>query len=94
MSADIGGDAGEELLAGGGLRHAADEALGELHGIAAVGAEEAVAVVGFRGAAVDDSDEVRGDDDSVLAFLFWILRDESLFDNFHSLIEVLTLADR
>ncbi len=83
MTTDIGGDTGEELLTGGGLRHAPDISLSELHSITAVRAQDAMTVVGLRSAAVDDSNEVRGDDDSVLAFLFGILGDEILFDDFH-----------
>ena len=55
----------------------------ELHRIATVGAEEAVAACGLRGGAVDDSYEIICDDDSVLAFLVGILRNDDLFDDVH-----------
>ena len=42
-----------------------------------------MAVVGLGGAAVDDGYKVSGYDDSVLAFLFGVLGDEVLFDDFH-----------
>jgi len=81
--ADIGRNASQELVAADGLRHALDVAADELHGIAAIGAEQAVAIVALGGAAVDDGNEVRGDDDAVLAFALWVLGDEGLFDDLH-----------
>ena len=56
----------------------------ELHAVAAVGGEEAVAQAALRRAAVDDGDEVWGDDDAVLTWFPGILPDELLFDNLHS----------
>ena len=81
--ADVGGDATEKLFAGGILRHLADIAADEQHGIAPVGVEQAVPVVGLRRAAVDDGNEVIGYDDAVLAFLSGILGDEGLFEDLH-----------
>ena len=81
--ADIGSNTSHKLLARSGLRHTVDIARSQLHGITTVGAQQAVAVVALRGAAVDDGDEVICDDDGVLAFLLGVLRDEALFDDFH-----------
>ena len=82
--ADIGRYTRQKLLARGGLGHVADIAGSELHGIAAVGAQQAMPIVGLRSAAVNDGDEVICDDDSVLAFLLWVLGYEVLLDDFHS----------
>ena len=65
------------------LRHVADVATGQLHGVAAIAAEQAVAILRLAGRTIDDGNEVICDDDSVLAFLRGILWDESLLDNFH-----------
>ncbi len=81
--ADVGRHTLQEGIARRGLGHALYVAADELHGIAAVGPEKAVAERGLRGTAVNDGNEVRGDDDSVLAFLFWVLGDEVLFDDLH-----------
>ena len=53
------------------------------HRLSAIAAEDAMAIVCLRGRAVDDGDEVRGDEDAVLAFSLGILRDEALFDDLH-----------
>ena len=65
------------------LRHVADVATGQLHGVTAIAAEQAVAILRLAGRTIDDGNEVICDDDSVLAFLRGILWDESLLDNFH-----------
>ena len=88
MLADVGRDAAEKLLAGGGLGHAADVAADQLHGVTAVAAQQAVAQQALRRAAVDDGYEVSGDDDSVLAFRLWVLGDEYLFYNLHGVDKV------
>ena len=64
-------------------RHAADVSADELHGIAAVAHPGTMATLGLRGAAVDDSDKVICDDDSVLAFPSWVFRRKALLDDFH-----------
>ena len=42
-----------------------------------------MAVLALGSAAVDDSNEVSGDDDAVLVFLLWVLGDAVLLDNLH-----------
>ena len=81
--ADVGGDARQELLARGRLRHVADKPRGQLHSVAPVRPKHAVAILALRRAAVNHGDEVICDDDAVLAFLPWVLRDEVLLDYFH-----------
>ena len=72
-----------ELVARGLLGHATDIAADQLHGIAPVAHPAIVATLGLGGGAVDDGDEVIGDDDSVLACLLWALGDQALFDDIH-----------
>ena len=83
MLADIGGDATQKHFASAVCRHRLDIAAYQLHGIAPVAAKHAMTIVGLRGAAVDNSDEIISYDDSVLAFLRGIFGDEGLLDNFH-----------
>ena len=78
-----GSDAAQELVARGVFGHAAYVAADDVHGLAAVGAQQGVTVVGLRGGAVDDGYEVRGDDEAVFAFLSGALGHEGLFDDFH-----------
>ena len=72
-----------ELVARGLLRHAADILTDELHGVAAVAHPSVVATLGLGGRAVDDGDEVTGDDDSVLACPLGALCDQALLDDIH-----------
>lgn len=81
--ADVAGNSRQELLARGGLWHVANIATHQLHGIAAIGAQDTVAVVGLGGAAIDNGYEISGYDDSVLAFLCGILGNDCLLDNLH-----------
>ena len=83
MTAEVGRDTAQELVACGGFGHTADVAADELHGVAPVGTPQAMAQLALRGAAVDDGYEVSGDDDAVLAFLLGVLGDEGLFDDLH-----------
>ena len=83
MFVDISGDTRQELFTSSRFRHTADITLSQLHGIAPVGAQQAMSILALRSAAVDHSDEVICDDDAVLAFLLWVLGDEILLDNFH-----------
>ena len=83
MFVEVSSDTRQELFAGGRLRHATDITLCQLHSIAPIGAQQAMAILTLRGAAVDYSDEVICDDDAVLAFLLWVLGNEILLDNFH-----------
>ena len=75
-----------KLVAGDVLGHPSYGLANNLHGKAAIGTEEAIAAAGLAGGTVDDSNEVIGDDDSVLAFLRGVLRDEALFDDLHTLV--------
>ena len=63
--------------------HLTDDLTDDGHRIAAVRHTGTPLVLGLRGGAVDNSDEVICDDDSVLAFLLRILRYETLFDDYH-----------
>jgi len=83
MFVDISGDTRQELFTSSRFRHTADITLSQLHGIAPVGAQQAMSILALRSAAVDHSDEVICDDDAVLAFLLWVLGNEILLDNFH-----------
>lgn len=83
MFADSCSDTCAELVAGGGLWHATDETGRQLHGVLAVAAEETVAAGGLRCGTIDDGNEVRSDDDAVLAFLRGIFRNEGLLDDLH-----------
>lgn len=81
--ANVRCDTAEKLLASDVLWHVPDVACRQLHGIAAIGPQQTVAVLALGGAAVDDGYKVSGDDDSVLAFLFGVLGDEGLFYDSH-----------
>ena len=83
MLANVGRNTTKKSFAGRVLGHAANVATGQLHGVAAIAAEQAVAILRLAGRTIDDGNEVICDDDSVLAFLRGILWDESLLDNFH-----------
>ena len=86
MFSDGFGDSFAELLAGhvgGGFTYKVGN---DTHGIAAVGVETAVAVGRLGGGAIDDGNEIIGDDDSVLAFLLLVFRDEVLFDDGHGTV--------
>ena len=83
MLSNISCYATEKALARRVLRHAANVAGDQLHGIAPIAAKKAVTMLRLRRGAIDDGYEIICDDDSVLAFHLWILRDEFLFDNLH-----------
>ena len=83
MLSNISCYATEKALARRVLRHAANVAGDQLHGIAPIAAKKAVTMLRLRRGAIDDGYEIICDDDSVLAFHLWILRDEVLFDNLH-----------
>ena len=61
----------------------ADVAADELHGIAAVGAPQTMAQLALGCAAIDDGNEISGDDDAVLAFHLGVLGNECLFYDLH-----------
>ena len=73
-----------ELMARGVRRQPSDDAADDGHRISAVGHAGAPLARGLRGGAVDDSDEVICDDDSVFAFLRGVLGDEALLDDCHT----------
>ena len=68
-------------MARGVRRHLADEAADDGHGVTAVGHAGTPLARSLRCGAVDDSDEVICDDDSVFAFLRGVLGDEALLDD-------------
>ena len=84
MLADISRHTTQKLFARGGLGHLADITCRQVHGIATIGAKQAMAILGLRRTAVDDSYEVICYDDAVLAFLLWVLVDDCLFYNLHA----------
>ena len=91
MLADISRHTTQKLFARGGLGHLADITCRQVHGIATIGAKQAMAILGLRRTAVDDSykvicydDAVLGYDDAVLAFLLGVLADDGLFYNLHA----------
>lgn len=83
MLSDTAGHTTQKFLARRGFGHTTNMTADELHGISSVRAEKTVMIVRFRGAAIDDGNEVICDDHAVLAFLLGTLGDEGLFDNFH-----------
>ena len=83
MLADICRYTTEEFLTGDILRHTTNIARSQLHGITAIRTKQTVAILTLRGTAVDNSNKVIAYDDSVLAFLLWILGDDCLFYNLH-----------
>ena len=89
-----GGGQRAELVAGNVALHLADDGGDGEHGQLAVAVATtgdcksppalAVAAAGaLRGGTIDDGDEVRGDDDSVLASPFRVFGDEGLFLDGH-----------
>ena len=84
MLADISRHTTQKLFARGGLGHLADITCRQVHGIATIGAKQAMAILGLRRTAVDDSYEVICYDDAVLAFLLGVLGDDGLFYNLHA----------
>ena len=84
MLADVCRDTATECLAADVLRGMTQIAADQLHTLAAVGTEEAVTELTLGGAAVDDGNEVIGDDDSVLALFLWAFGRQVLFDNLHA----------
>ena len=89
-----GGGQRAELVAGNVALHLADDGRDGEHGQLAVAVAKtgeckspptvAMAAAGaLRGGTVDDGDEVRGDDDSVLASPFRVFGDEGLFLDGH-----------
>ena len=83
MTAQRTGNTNTELMAAGVGRHLADITTDELHGIAAIAHEGAMATLGFGCAAVDNGNKIRSYDDSVLAFLAGAFRYDALLENFH-----------
>ena len=83
MPAHASGDLLTEPVAGDVLRHLLQTLGHGEHGMAPVGVNEAVAVRGFAGRAVDDGDEVVSDDDAVLAFPVWAFGNDCLLDDLH-----------
>lgn len=83
MLTDIGRYTTHELLAGRRLRHFANIAGHQQHGIAPIAVQPTVTIVALRRAAINDSYEIIGDDDAVLAFLLGVLGDDALFYNLH-----------
>ena len=83
MVGDSFGDAFAELLTADVGRHTADIAAHQLHRIAPIAHPRAMVIGGLRRGSVDDGDEVICDDDSVLAFLRGVLRDDALLYYFH-----------
>ena len=69
-----------------------NEAFHQLHGIAAIALEKAVATVCLRCRTINDGYEVRSDDDSVLAFYLWVLRNDVLLYYFHC--NMILMGDR
>lgn len=80
-----------ELMTCKRLRCLAQIAGNEFHGVAAIASTQTKAPVGLACRAVDDSDEVISDDDSVFAFLLCVLRDYVLFYDRHGLADLLAL---
>ena len=72
-----------ELTARDVGRHLTDITTDEQHGITPIARQRTMAARRLRCRAVDDSDEVICDDDSVLAFLLGTLRNDALLDYFH-----------
>ena len=83
MTAQRTGNTNTELMAAGVGGHFAYVATDELHGIAAIAHEGAMATLGFGCAAVDNGNKIRSYDDSVLAFLAGDFRYDALLENFH-----------
>lgn len=83
MFANIGCDATHKLLTGCLLGHTSYVARSQLHGMAPIAAEPAMLVLALRGGTVNDSHEVSGDDDSVLASPVGVFRNDGLFDDLH-----------
>ena len=73
-----------EFTAGRRLWHALDIPGNEHHSVFAIAMEITVATITFTGTAIDDRNEIICDDDAVLAFLLWVLRNDCLFDNLHN----------
>ena len=84
MLSDVCRDTATECVAADVFRGMTQIAADQLHTLAAVGTEEAVTKLTLGGAAVDDGNEVIGDDDSVLALSLWVFRYEGLFDDLHA----------
>ena len=84
MTTDISRHPSAELTAADGLGGMAQVPADELHAVAPVGAEQAVAQGALAGAAVDDGNEVIGDDESVFTFSVGAFGYDALFDNLHA----------
>lgn len=81
--ADVGCDTTQKLMTRHLFWGVTQVAADKSHSLSAIAAEKTMAIGGFRRRAVDDGNEVRGDDDAVLAFALWVLGDEGLFDDLH-----------
>ena len=86
MFADAGRHTSQKHFASRRFRHRKNVFADQLHGIAAVTLEHAMPIIRLGSAAVDHGYEVISYDDSVLAFLLWVLRDVALFDNLHVVV--------
>jgi hypothetical protein len=89
VTTDISRYPSAELLAADGLGSMAQVSADELHAVAPVGTEQAVAQCALAGAAVDDGYEVIGDDESVLTFPIGAFGYDALFDNLHAFVNFL-----
>ena len=83
MLVDGSSDAKTKLMTGRVCRHFADISRDDLHGIASITHQQRVMAGGFGCRPVDNGDEITCDDESVLAFLFGVLRDQALLDDSH-----------
>ena len=83
MAENIGRYSLTERMATDVGRHTTDIPADEQHGITSVAFPGTVAPLGLRRGAVNDCYEVIGYDDSVLASLLGILRDDALLYDFH-----------
>ena len=77
------GDANAELMTSVLRRHATDIGCYDMHSVLAVAHKRMEATFGFRGGSVDDGNKITCDDETVLAFLFGVLRYEALLDDVH-----------
>ena len=73
------GDTYTKLMTRSVGRHLAYIVTDELHRIAPIAHERAMALMGLGGATIDDCDKIRSYDDAVLAFLVGVFRYDALF---------------
>ena len=89
VAVDVSRHPSAELTAADGLGDMAQVLADELHAVSSVGAEQAVAQGALAGTAVDDGNEVIGDDESVFTFPVGTLGNDALFDNLHAFVNFL-----